>query len=419
MNRRRRGVARRVLGLGLLGAGALLGSPLGCGDPEADSAGARELALVAAPETLLRVRTEPVRRARLSDLERVTGTVRAFHRADLTAETTGRVEARLVEAGAAVEAGDPILELESSRQELELRRAVASLEAAETVLAHAERELARGERLIVESVLSEQRRDELRHDVDRARDELALARVARDAARRDLEDTRIRAPFAGRVDSIIVDVGDYVRPGTPVATLVDLSRVRIFAGVTAGEAARLEPGLSARVRFGALGGRSFEATLVSVGRVANTSDGTYPIELWLDDAEGVMRDGLVARIDLPDPNQEEVLLAPRAALLRRDGRSEAFVVRSEKGRSVARSREVRTGRNDGQWVEILEGLGQGEEVVVDGHFALEDGSRVVVDGAPSEGQGSPPVASPAAATPSAADPPATEPPPARPTAGRE
>ena len=394
MSRLGRGTMRRALWM--LAALALFGSSLGCGDSGAESGGARELALLAAPETLLRVRTEYVRRARLSDLDRVTGTVRAYHRADLTAETTGRVEARLVEAGAAVEPGTPILELESSRQELELRRAVASVEAAETVLAYAERELARGERLIVESVLSEQRRDELRHDVDRARDELALTRVARDVARRDLEDTRIRAPFAGRVDSIAVDVGDYVVPGTPVATLVDLSRVRIFAGVTAGEATRLSPGSSARVRFAALGGRSFDATLVSVGRVANASDGTYPIELWLEDAEGVMRDGLVARIELPDPNQEEVLLAPRAALLRRDGRSEAFVVQTGKGRSVARSREVRTGRNDGQWIEILAGLEDGDEVVVDGQFALEDGSRVVVDGAPSQPERSSAGASPSA-----------------------
>lgn len=402
------------MSLGTLAALALLGSPLGCGDSEAESVGARERARVAAPETLLRVRTERVRRARLSDLERVTGTVRAFHRADLTAEATGRVEARLVEAGTPVEQGDAILELESSRQELALRRAVASVEASETVLAHAERELARGEQLILQSVLSEQRRDELQHDVDRARDELVLARVARDAARRDLEDTRIRAPFAGRVDSIAVDVGDYVVPGTPVATLVDLSRVRIFAGVTASEATRLEPGLSARVRFAALGGRSFEATLVSVGRVANDSDGTYPIELWLKDAEGVMRDGLVARIELPDPNQEEVLLAPRAALLRRDGRSEAFVVRTEKGRSVARSREVRTGRNDGQRIEILEGLEDGDEVVVEGHFALEDGSHVVVDGAPTQAE-----ISSAVASPSALAPPATTSLLTRPAAGRE
>ena len=104
----------------------------------------------------------------------------------------------------------------------ELRRAEASLAAARTVLRHAERELARGDRLLAQKTLSTQAHDDLRHAVDRARDEVALAVVARDTAKRNLADTRISAPFGGTVDSIAVDVGDFVAPGTPVATLVDL-----------------------------------------------------------------------------------------------------------------------------------------------------------------------------------------------------
>lgn len=386
------GFRRRVAALAAaagLALAAAVAPGLGCGDSGAAPTDGGELFLKAAPETRLRVRTERVRRDRLSDVDRVTGTVRAFHHATLTAEARGQVESRAVEAGARVEAGSLLIELESSRQEIELRRAEASLEAVRTVLAHAERELARGERLMRESVLSQQRRDDLQHAVDRARDELALARVARDSAERDLADTRIRAPFAGTLDAIEVDVGDYVVPGTPVATLVDLSRMRLFAGVTAKEAARLEPGLTARVSFADLGGRSFEAILKSVGRVADEAEGTYPIELWLEDTDDSLRAGLVARIDLPDPSQEEVLLAPRAALLRRGGRSEAFVVEEEGERSVARSRVLRTGRNDGQWIEILEGLEEGDAVVIDGHFALEDGSRVVIDGGRSPGPAAP------------------------------
>lgn len=378
----------RLVGLSGIVLFGLVGWGLGCNDSGADPAARAGGERVGAPQTRLRVRTELVRRASLSGVDRVTGTVRAFHRADLTAETSGRVVIRGVEAGAAVEEGDPILELEAARQQLALRRAEAALEAARTVLTHAERELARGERLARASALSEQRRDDLQHAVDRARDELALARVARDTAKRDLEDTRIRAPFAGLVDSVVVDIGDYVRLGEPVATLVDLSRVRIFAGVTAGEAARLERGLTARVSFADLGGRRFDATLMSVGRVASAGEGTYPIELWLEDADAAMRDGLVARIDLPDPSQEQVLLVPRTALLRRDGRPEAFVVQEEEGLSVARARAIRTGRNEGQWVEILDGLAEGDAVVVDGLFALENGSIVVVDGAPSTGAAS-------------------------------
>lgn len=371
-----------------LALGALLA--LGCDGSQAlPTSGANEGSKAVAiasqvPAARLRVRVEPVRLAQMAAGERVTGTVRAFHRAVLTAETQGRVLARAVEPGAAIEAGAPIVELESSRARLEVQRSQAALSAARTVMRHAERELARGEQLRAQSAISTQHLDDLRLAVDRARDEIAIAEVARDTARRNLEDTRIEAPFSGSVDSIAVNVGDFVAPGTPVATLVDLSRVRIFGGVTAREAARLVPGTKARVSFADLGGAIFEATLKSVGRVAQARDGTYGLELWMDDPGGRMRDGLVAQIELPDPDETPRLIARRAALLRRDGRPEVFIVEGRGQSAVARTRKLVTGRTEGQWVEILEGLEEGDRVIWDGQFALEDGTPVLVDGESSE-----------------------------------
>lgn len=95
-----------------------------------------------------------------------------------------------------------------------------------------------------------------------------------------------------------------------------------------------------------------------------------------------MRDGLVAQIELPDTAEELSLLSPRAAVLRRDGHPEVFVVTRENGVAVARTRRLRTGRSHGEWIEVLDGLEEGDHVVSDGHFALEDGSLVVVDGLP-------------------------------------
>lgn len=363
----------------VLGATLILSAALGCG--LAGDAGSPEESAARGPLLARqRVRIEPVRLDVLADDHRVTATVRAFHRATLTAETQGRVVKRVVEPGTRVEKEGRIVLIEDSRARLELRRAEASLAAARTVLAHAERELARGDQLLGRKALSTQAHDDLKHGVDRAGDEVALARVTRDTARRTLADTRITAPFDGSVDSIAVDVGDYVAPGTPIAVLVDLSRVRIYGGVTAAEAARLEPGTTAQVSFRDLGGKRFEATLESVARVASAADGTYAIELWMDDPEAQLRDGLVAQVELPDPQKMPTLLAKRAALLRRDGHPEVFVVEGEGTSAVARARRVRTGRSAGDWIEVLDGLEEGERVVWDGQFALGDGVAVVIDG---------------------------------------
>jgi len=353
---------------------------LGCPSSQAAKTSDSGEIVESLPETRLRVRVDAVRLAALETQDRVTGTVRAFHRSTLTAEIQGRVLARSVEAGATVERDGVILRLEDSRFELERRRAEASLASARTVLRHAERELARGDRLLREKAISTQRHDDLGHAVDRARDEFTLAEVTRDTAKRNLADTRIAAPFAGTVDSVSVDVGDFVAPGTPVATLVDLSKVRIFAGVTASEAARLVPGTKARVSFSDLGGETLEATLESVARVASAGDGTYAVELWMDDPLGRMRDGLVAQVEIPDPDAAPRLLARRTALLRRNGHPELFIVEGVGDDAVVRTRQVRTGRSEGEWVEILEGVQEGERVVWEGQFALADGVSVVVDG---------------------------------------
>ena len=332
------------------------------------------------PPVRVRVRVDAVRLEPFAADEAVTGTVRAFHKATITAETQGRVLERMLEPGTPVKRGGVIIALESSRFELEVRRTAASLAAARTVLRHAERELARGDQLLRQKAISSQQHDDLTLAVDRARDEILLAEVARDTAKRNLEDTQIAAPFDGTVDSVAVNVGDFVAPGTPVATLVDLSRVRIFGGVTAKEAARLVPGTKARVSFADLGGEAFEAKLESVGRVASAGDGTYDIELWMDDSAGKMRDGLVARIELLDADERPTLIARRAALLRRNGHPEVFVVTNAAGENRAASRRVRTGRIHGEFVEVLDGLQAGDQVIWDGQFALGEGSVIVIDG---------------------------------------
>jgi len=365
---------------GFVIAAVLASTFLACGDLNATGGELDEANVAESPLARLRVRTKTIERAQLGSTDRVTGTVRAFHRATVTAETQGRVVERVVESGARVEQGGLLVRLESSRFELELRRTEAALGAARTVRAHAKREYERAEQLIAQKAISVQHHDDLRHAVERARDEIALAIVARDTAKRNLEDTRISAPFAGTVDSLAVNVGDFVSPGTAVATLVDLSRVRIYGGVTAREALHLSVGTSARVSFSDLGGQVFEATLRSVGHVAGRADGTYEIELWLDSQDIPMRDGLVAQIELSNVDEAPSLLSPRAAILRRDGHPEVFIVENENGVAVARTRRVRTGRSHAEWIEVLDGLEEGDEVVWDGHFALEDGSVVVVDG---------------------------------------
>lgn len=330
-------------------------------------------------QTGVHVRTVDVEVGRLTARDQVSGRVHAFHKATITAEASGRVVERLVERGDRLEAGQPLFRLDASRPRLELDRATATMRLRETDLAHAKTEFERGLKLLERNAISEQRRDDLEYAVDQAENQLALARVARDTARRALADATIEAPFAGIVESTAVDTGDFVSAGTPVASLVELSRVRLRAGVTAAEASRLTPGMRATASFTALGGESKGAELKSVGLVADRADGTYVVEFWVGNDDGRLREGMIASVALPAEERDPRPLVPRGALIRREGRIAVFVVEENGSGALARARSVTVGRSQGERVEVLEGLRGGERVVVDGHFALSDGARISVE----------------------------------------
>lgn len=354
----------------------------GCGDSSADLAPPSESQDIPTT-TRQRVQTVIVRAGQLESKDRTSGIVHAFHKAHVMAEIQARVIARAVESGDRVAAGQNLVELDATRLELEVRHAEATLRARSNDLAHAKREFERGEKLVTNNAISEQQRDDLRHNLDSASAARDLALVSRDTAKRNLQDASIVAPFGGTVDSLSVDVGDYVTPGTPVATVVELSRARIYAGVTSQEAARLVGAETARVQFTSLGGSEVEAQLKSVGSVASELDGTYNIELWIDSPPRGLRDGMVASIQLPVSKEGAHPLAPRAALMRRSGQPEVFVVERAGSTQTASLRLLRTGRSAGEWIEVLEGLNDGDEVIVKGQFAIRDGVEIVVDSQPA------------------------------------
>lgn len=358
---------------------------LGCGSAEETTEGEASVASTTADPLRvgIRVRVAAVRSGAVARRDDTTGVVYAFHKATVNAETEGRVVERRIERGDAVQEAAVLFELDSSRPALELRRATATVRARETDLAHAKRELSRGQKLIAQNAISEQRRDDLLYGVEKAENELALARVTRDTARRILADATIRAPFGAVVEDTSVDVGDFVAPGAPVATLVELSRVRLRAGVTASETAGLEIGLTASARFAALGGNEVDAVLKSVGLVADPANGTYPVEFWIDNPAGRLREGMVGSITLPTtPRSGLQLRLPRAALVRHTDGLGVFLVEGEGDEAHAVARTIHVGQREGDWIEVVDGIEDGDWVVVDGQFALRDGAPVVAERIP-------------------------------------
>jgi RND family efflux transporter MFP subunit len=365
-------------GLELL-VGLAIAVAAGCGAeaPPADPAAvAAPRAEASAP---LRVRVAEVERSAVGAGGEVAVVVEPFRSATVAAEVAARVVERHVEPGASIEAGAPLVTLDADLLGIAVDEARAAHAARGVDLAEAKRELARGEELRREDALSRQRYDALRFGVQRAASAERLAAATLRRAERARADAVVRAPFAGTVESVAVQVGDYLAPGQPVAAVADLSQVRLKAGVTAEEAAELAPGLAARVSLAGLGGEPVSTKIQSVGGVADAMTGTYPVELWLENADGRLRGGMVGQALLAPGSEAAALVVPRAAVLRREGALVVFRVERDGDTRRARLQPVEVGRGRGERVEIRRGLEAGQQVVVDGHFALTDGAPVSVD----------------------------------------
>jgi membrane fusion protein (multidrug efflux system) len=361
-----------------LGFSAALLPAAGCGGESARTQEPTESTRQRASPAI-RVQVAPVRKGQLDVQSRATGVSRAFQRATVSAEVGGRLVERTTEAGDRVQTGTPLLQIDQRRPGLARDEARAGLRSRETDLAEAKRELARGQDLARQEALSESELDRLSSQRDRAIAALALARAGAARAEQDFADTTVRAPFAGTVERIDADVGDYIQPGTPVAVVIDLSRVRVQTGVTATEAARLREEMPVTLIFDAGDGRARAGTIRSVGRLADTRTGTYPVEIWLDNDDGTIRDGMMASIGFTTDKTLSFPLVPRAALARNGSGVIVYVVEGEGEIRRAAMREVRLGRSDQTHIEIIGGVKPGEIVITDGHFAIENGAPIVMD----------------------------------------
>lgn len=327
------------------------------------------------PEVRTRVTTAIAEPVKLSLDQEYTGVVAPFRKAQVAAEVGGRVVERLVEPGDQVEAGETLVLLDTSRAQIARDRAEAELAAREVELADAVRNLGRGERLRATGSMSEFEYDALSLSALRARAAQDMAEAALRDALKNIEDSSVKAPFGGRIESVWVHVGDYLAPGQKLAMLIDFARARVHIGVTAGEAASLAPGQSVRLGAQAIHTGVIEGAIRSVGRSA-TEQGVFPVEVWLEgDAADKLREGMVLSVVLDLEREQPQVVVPTSAVFRRGGTTQVFRIDTQ-GR--ARLVQVSTGLTSGGRVEVVSGLEAGDEVITDGQFALGEGALVEV-----------------------------------------
>ncbi len=292
-----------------------------------------------------------------------TGTASLEARAEsqVVAKTSGVALAVMVEEGQVVQAGQPLVRLDPDRARL----AVAQSEAQMRKL---ENSYQRAQKLVQQQLVSAADVDQLRFDLENARAQYRMATL-------ELSYTTVVAPIPGVVASRDIKPGNFVQINSPIIRIVDSGKLEATLNVPEREIAKLKPGQTVELAADALPGRSFTGTVDRVSPVVDTGTGTFRVVTTFSGGEG-LQPGMFGRLSINYDQRADALVVPRAALLEDGGEPAVYVVRDGK----ALRNEVKLGYDDAGWVEVREGLKQGDEVVVAGKAALREGSAVQVIG---------------------------------------
>lgn len=203
---------------------------------------------------------------------------------------------------------------------------------------------------------------------------LTQAEIDAKIAQLELDRTKIRAPFDGIVSDIKVSPQESISAGRELFTLVDLSRIKVQARVLESEIGKMKVGYEAGLRFSAYPGRTFRGHVEAVSPIINPEDRTCAVHIAVDNPREEIKPGMHAEVEIAADIYKDRLLVPQESVLVRGGRKLVFVI--EEG--LAKWRYIEVGLENKDFAEVLDGVKEGEMVIVEGHFTLAHDARVQV-----------------------------------------
>ncbi len=196
-----------------------------------------------------------------------------------------------------------------------------------------------------------------------------------------LEKTQIIAPFDGTIDAVLAEAGTVVSAGvSPVFRLVNLSNMYLKADVPESYLSEVVAGKKVMVDFPVLG-LKVASKVRSVGRYINPGNRTFSIEVDLPKQTSQIKPNLTAQIQINDYTSEQALLVPQSVISENaDGQQYVYTTfyDQEREQSTALKRIVVTGKTEGDFVEILEGIQAGDTVISEGARSVKDGQAISI-----------------------------------------
>lgn len=193
--------------------------------------------------------------------------------------------------------------------------------------------------------------------------------------RAQLEKKSIISPINGIIEKKYVEKGEFISPGMPVASIIDISRVKVEAAIAEKDLSYFRKGAEAEIFFNAYAGEVFKGKVNYVSPDVDRKAGTFSIEINLDNRDKRFKPGMMARVRLVKERCGGCLIIPQDAVMDGEKGRFLFVVTPD---GTARRRVVKLGETEDSRVVVTSGLVAGERIVTVGQQDLVDGEKVEI-----------------------------------------
>jgi len=335
----------------------------GCGSESSSETGV--VPQRATPEKATSVRIQVVTPQDLDEYFTLPGSLEAWEDLTLAAEIAGPIDWVGPGEGEGVVAGQTLLTIDSVTQQANLASARVDAEIKQATMQ-------RLERLVSENLVSRQEYDNSVNAYEAAKQKHQLAHIA-------LQKSIVKAPVEGILDRRLVERGEYIKLGDPVAVLVQVDRLKALVDVPEKDVRYLHPGeevqlIQAQIDTGREVRR--QGKLVHLAYKADPLTRTYRAKIEVDNHDRQLRPGMIVRIEALRRSVSGAIAIPLYAVVDLDGRKVVYV----ESQGKARLRPVTLDRVIGEQAVLLDGLMANERLIVKGQHLLFDGAAVNVEG---------------------------------------
>jgi RND family efflux transporter MFP subunit len=365
-------------------AAASPNQPMGGGGPGRGGPGGR------AP---MPVDMAPATRHEVVDYVTVVGNLIGQATVDVVPRVGGRIESIPVKLGDRVTKGQTVAKIEDDQIREQINQRQASLKVNEANVAQRESDAKLTETIYARmkaqydrDLLSKQLLEDAEakyntavSNVGVAKAQLVQMQSSLDELKITLANTTVTSPVDGFVSRRLLDQGAFAGANTVILSVVDIGIVRMVANLVEKDVKRVQAGVHALVEVDAFPGEKFTGQVSRVAPVFDPATRTASMEIEVPNPGFRLKPGMYARVQLTVDRRPNALTVPRGAIADIEGKRGVFMLENQ----VARFHEVKTGLQDNQRVEILEGLTEGQRVVTVGTLALRDGDRITVVGEPN------------------------------------